>query len=138
MCAAPLVVGNEVRHMTEEVKEILTNKEVRCSRRAGSPGNENGETEIFTKRLAHGSTAVGLFNSGQKRAVISHPVYPLSNLWGESIKQVDTYALAPRLQQEGGLASRLRKFTLPLRSMGGTGDYCQTTGVISNAIVQRS
>ena len=76
MLAAPLLLGNDVRHMTKEVKEILTNKEVIAIDqdtlgKQGRRAAKSGDTEVWTKRLADGSTAVALFNRGATNAEIS-------------------------------------------------------------------
>jgi alpha-galactosidase len=74
--AAPLILGNDVRHMTSEVKAILSNKEVIAIDqdplgRQGRRDIQNGETEVWTKPLSDGSTAVALFNRGAQTTDIS-------------------------------------------------------------------
>jgi alpha-galactosidase len=76
MMSAPLVLGNDVRHMTPETLSLLTNKEVIAidqdrSGAQGLPAKKNGATEVWTKKLADGSTAVGLFNRGEETTLIS-------------------------------------------------------------------
>jgi alpha-galactosidase len=66
MLAAPLLAGNDVRSMTKETIEILTNKEVIAidQDKLGKQGfraKQDGELEIWKKPLADG-TAVALFN----------------------------------------------------------------------------
>ena len=70
LLAAPLLAGNDLSKMTPETLAILTNPEVvavdQDSR--GIQGHrvwEEGPYEIWTKPLADGSTAVGLFNRGE-------------------------------------------------------------------------
>ncbi len=70
LLAAPLLAGNDLSKMTPETLAILTNPEVvavdQDSR--GVQGHrvwEEGPYEIWTKPLADGSTAVGLFNRGE-------------------------------------------------------------------------
>jgi alpha-galactosidase len=69
MLAAPLIAGNDLKNMTPEVKEILTNKEVVAvdqdamglqARRV----RKDGEREVWVKQLADGSRAVALLNRG--------------------------------------------------------------------------
>jgi alpha-galactosidase len=65
--AAPLLAGNDLRTMTAETKELLTNPEVIAVDQdsGGVQGHrvwEEGSLEIWVKRLADGGTAVGLFN----------------------------------------------------------------------------
>jgi alpha-galactosidase len=73
---APLIAGNDLRNMTPEIKEILTNKEViainqdamgRQARRAW----KEGELEVWSKPLKDGSRAVVLLNRGGFDADIS-------------------------------------------------------------------
>lgn len=76
MMSAPLVLGNDVRHMTPETLSLLTNKEVIAIDQdtlgsQGLPAKKYGTTEVWTKKLADGSTAVGLFNRGEETTLIS-------------------------------------------------------------------
>lgn len=67
MMAAPLILGNDVRSMTPETLSILLNKDViaidqdRLGQQ-GLPVKKDGSTEIWTKKLADGSSAVAFFN----------------------------------------------------------------------------
>jgi alpha-galactosidase len=67
--AAPLIAGNDLRSMTPEIKEILTNKEVIAIDqdplgREGRRVWKDGDLEIWARPLADGSRAVVLFNRG--------------------------------------------------------------------------
>jgi alpha-galactosidase len=67
--ASPLILGNDVRVMTPEVKGILLNKEVIAIDQdaLGKQGRRivrNGSSEIWVKPLSDGSTVVALFNRG--------------------------------------------------------------------------
>jgi alpha-galactosidase len=67
MLAAPLIAGNDVRSMTPEIREILLNKEVIAIDQdqlgeAGQRVFQDGETEVWARRLAHNAYALGLFN----------------------------------------------------------------------------
>jgi alpha-galactosidase len=73
MLAAPLLAGNDVRNMTKETIEILTNKEVIAIDqdklgKQGTRAKKDGELEIWTKPLAGGAMAVALFNRGATAA----------------------------------------------------------------------
>jgi len=67
LLAAPLMAGNDIRSMSPEIKEILTNTEViginqdRLGRE-GRRVKKEGELEVWSKSLADGSRAVILFN----------------------------------------------------------------------------
>jgi alpha-galactosidase len=82
LLAAPLLAGNDLRVMTPEIRDILTNKEViaidqdklgkqavRVSP-AGAARNE-GDLEVWSRPLADGGWAVGLFNKGANSAKIT-------------------------------------------------------------------
>ena len=65
--ASPLLAGNDLRTMTAETKELLTNSEVIAVDQdpKGTQGHrawEEGPLEIWVRPLADGSLAVGLFN----------------------------------------------------------------------------
>jgi alpha-galactosidase len=69
LLAAPLIAGNDVRSMTPNIKEILTNPEVIAVNqdKLGREGHrvvKNGDLEVWTKTLSDGSRAVILFNRG--------------------------------------------------------------------------
>jgi alpha-galactosidase len=73
--AAPLLAGNDIRSMTDSIKEILMNKEVIAidQDKAGVQGvrvRQEGEIEVWKKPLAKG-VAVGLFNRSKDAAKIS-------------------------------------------------------------------
>ena len=76
MIASPLIAGNDLRNMTDETKEILTNKEVIAVDqdplgKGGYRLSKDGETEVWIKPLANGDTAVALFNRGTSEAGMS-------------------------------------------------------------------
>jgi alpha-galactosidase len=78
LLAAPLMMGCDVRHMSEAAREILTNEEAIAvnqdplGRQAVCLGAEGGadspfmHSEVWTKHLEDGSVAVGLFNRHDK------------------------------------------------------------------------
>jgi len=73
LLAAPLIAGNDVRSMTPEIKEILTNPEVIAVNqdnqgREGRRVQKNGDLEVWAKWLADGGRAVILFNRGEAEA----------------------------------------------------------------------
>jgi len=74
--AAPLIAGNDLRSMTPETKEILTNKEVIAVDqdklgKAGYRLTQNGETEVWARPLDKGDYAVALFNRGAAEAEVA-------------------------------------------------------------------
>jgi alpha-galactosidase len=67
--AAPLMAGNDIRSMSSEIREILTNKELIAVDQdtRGLQGRrvwKSGELEVWSKQLEDGSRAVLLLNRG--------------------------------------------------------------------------
>jgi alpha-galactosidase len=76
LLAAPLMAGNDLRAMTAETKEILTNKEVIAIDQdpLGMQGRkiaDGGATEVWMKPLSQSARAVILFNRGSVAAPIT-------------------------------------------------------------------
>jgi len=76
LLAAPLLAGNDLRSMTPETKEMLTNAEVIAVDQdaKGVQGHrvwDEGPLEIWVKPLSNGSHAVGLFNRGESSLKIT-------------------------------------------------------------------
>ncbi|MCD6441631.1 MAG: glycoside hydrolase family 27 protein [Candidatus Marinimicrobia bacterium] len=71
--AAPLMLGNDIRNLSPEVHEILTNKEVIAVDqdilgRQGIKVRDDGDLEVWVKQLHDGSRAVVLFNRSDESA----------------------------------------------------------------------
>jgi alpha-galactosidase len=67
--AAPLMAGNDLRSMTPEIHDILTNKEVIAIDqdplgRQGRRVAKDGDLEVWAKQMQDGSRAVVLLNRG--------------------------------------------------------------------------
>ena len=65
--AAPLMLGNDPRNMSEEIHAIITNKEVIAVNqdplgRQGRKVRDDGDFEVWSKELQDGTRAVVLFN----------------------------------------------------------------------------
>jgi len=76
LLAAPLLAGNDLRNMTAETKDMLTNSEVIAVDQdsKGAQGRrvwDEGPLEIWMKPLANGSRAIGLFNRGESSLKIT-------------------------------------------------------------------
>ena len=70
LLAAPLIAGNDLRSMTPETHDILTNKEVIAvdQDRLGREGRrvwKEGDLEVWSKEMQDGSRAVVLLNRSQ-------------------------------------------------------------------------
>ena len=80
--AAPLIAGNDLRNMTQDIKEILTNKEVIAVDqdplgRQGRRLKQDGDMDIWARDLADGSKALALLNRG---SVSLNPTVKFSEL----------------------------------------------------------
>jgi len=76
LLAAPLIAGNDMRSMSPEIKEILTNKQVIAVNQdalgiEGHRVRKVGDLEVWAKHLKDGSRAVILFNRGATEADIA-------------------------------------------------------------------
>jgi alpha-galactosidase len=76
LLAAPLIAGNDLRSMTQEIQAILTNKEVIAVNQdtLGMQGRrirKDGDKEVWMKQLKDGSRAVILFNRGKSETEVS-------------------------------------------------------------------
>ena len=98
MLAAPLMAGNDLKNMSAEIKEILTNKEVIAIDQdplgmEGRRVRKNGDSEVWGKQMKDGSRAVALLNRGASDADISlswedlgypaHLAAALRDLWAK-------------------------------------------------------
>jgi alpha-galactosidase len=72
LLSAPLLAGNDLRSMTDEIKSILMNSEVIAVNqdKAVNPPRKISEG-VLAKTLADGSVAVGMFNRGEEPASTS-------------------------------------------------------------------
>lgn len=76
LLAAPLLAGNDLRHVPPATLAILTNKEViainqdRLGKQA-TRVSKDGDLEVWSRPLADGSHAVGLFNRGLQTAKVT-------------------------------------------------------------------
>jgi len=69
LMAAPLMAGNDIRSMSDETRDILTNKEVIAVDQdpLGKQGHRvkrAGDSEVWAKEMSDGSRAVALLNRG--------------------------------------------------------------------------
>jgi len=76
LLAAPLMAGNDLRAMSAETREILTNREVIAVDQdalgmQGRKVRDNGPQEVWMKPLGDGSRAVILFNRGTEAGNVS-------------------------------------------------------------------
>ena len=114
--AAPLLAGNDLRSMTPEIRDILTNKEVIAVDQdaLGSEGRrvtKNGDLEVWVKQLKDGSRAVVLFNRGSS-------LQDIGVSW-EELGYPDHFSAAVRdLWQHKDLGKFTGRFSAPVESHG--------------------
>ncbi|MFB6189795.1 MAG: NPCBM/NEW2 domain-containing protein [Halapricum sp.] len=104
--AAPLLAGNDVRDMSEETRQILTNEEVIALNQdpagiQGTKRKDDGSMEVWAKPLDDGDVGVALLNRGPAADSISIGIdefdlpnasaYILRDLWEkEEVATADT------------------------------------------------
>ena len=112
LLAAPLIAGNDLSKMSDDTKALLMNKGVIAIDQdpLGKQGDrvyEEGPHEVWSKPLAGGAVAVGLFNRGETVSPMSVTLKELGvkkareivNVWtGEKIEAKDgsLMAVVPR------------------------------------------
>ena len=74
--AAPLMAGNDIRQMTPETAEILTNREVIAVDQdplgmQGRRVKREGDSDVWARQLSDGGRAVALLNRGIAPAKVS-------------------------------------------------------------------
>ena len=75
MIGAPLIAGNDLRSMTPQIREILTNEDAiavdqDALGKGGQRISQQGDTEVWAKPLSNSDYAVALFNRGESEADI--------------------------------------------------------------------
>jgi len=114
--AAPLIAGNDLRNMTPEIRDILTNKEVIAVDqdplgREGRRVAKDGDLEIWAKQLRDGGRAVILLNRGSSQ-------HEITVIW-EDIGYPNHLSAAVRdLWAHKDLGSFTGKFSAPVDSHG--------------------
>ena len=76
LLAAPLMAGNDLRTMSADIKNILTNPEVLAVNqdslgRQGRKVRDEGDLEVWSKEMKDGSRAVVLFNRSKSDSPVS-------------------------------------------------------------------
>ena len=126
--AAPLMAGNDLPHMTDTVRDILTAPEVIAVNQDGRgvQGYKvfvDDKLEVYNKPLADGTTAVLLLNKGGKKADITvtwemiglSGKQPVRDLWQR--KDLGTFKdafTAKELGQHGNMMLKIGKRGKPL------------------------
>jgi alpha-galactosidase len=114
--AAPLIAGNDLRSMTPETHDILTNKDVIAvdqdpMGREGRRVAKDGDLEIWAKQMQDGGRAVVLLNRGSS----SHDI---SVTWEELGYPGHLSAAVRDLWSHKDLGKFTAKFSAPVESHG--------------------
>lgn len=98
MLAAPLMAGNDIREMDKETQEILTNKEMIAVNqdKLGKQAfcfRDNGDYEIWVKKLSGDEKAVCLLNRGDETKTVEVNLPQILKASNESYWSTDPYQL---------------------------------------------
>jgi alpha-galactosidase len=116
LLAAPLLAGNDLRTMSPEIHDILTNKEVIAVNqdalgRQGRRVWKDGDLEVWAKQLQDGGRAVVLLNRGASEQ-------PITVNW-EQVGYPNHFSAAVRdLWTHKDLGKSTGKFSAPVASHG--------------------
>ena len=104
MIAAPLIAGNDIRKMSPDIAELLTNKEVIAIDQdplgaGGKSVYRSGDIEIWQKPLASGDQAVAIFNHSNEEMRTILPWKALGIDKNESVRDLWTHADLGKVQE---------------------------------------
>lgn len=84
MMNSPLMIGCDIRTMSDSTKEILTNpdliainQDIECRGPYVVPGHDPAALMALVKPMSDGSLAIGLFNLGDRKAEMSLPFWDM-------------------------------------------------------------
>ena len=112
LMAAPLMAGNDIRSMTDEIRAILTNKEaIAVDQDAlgyqGRRVKRDGTSEIWSKQMADGSRTVALLNRGAAEAEIRVAWTDIGYPESVSAAVRDLWAHQDLGSQQGGFSAKV-------------------------------
>ncbi len=112
LMAAPLMAGNDIRSMTDEVRSILTNKEVIAVDQdplgyQGRRVKRDGTSEIWSKQMADGSRTVALLNRGASETEIRVAWTDIGYPDSVSATVRDLWAHQDRGSHQGGFSAKV-------------------------------
>jgi alpha-galactosidase len=122
MLAAPLLAGNDLRNMSDAIRNILTNREVVAidqdkAGRQASRVAQSGDTEVWARPLADGSTAIALFNRGKgdskvtakwTEAGLKRTPKSARDLWAHTDVKIDGPEISADVPEHGVVLLRVR------------------------------
>ena len=112
LMAAPLMAGYDIRSMTDEIRAILTNKEVIAVDQdalgyQGRRVKRDGTREIWSKQMADGSRTVALLNRGDSETEIRVEWTDIGYPDSLSAAVRDLWAHQDRGLQQGGYSAKV-------------------------------
>jgi alpha-galactosidase len=111
LLSSPLMAGNDIRNMTPEIRDILTNKEViavdQDALQQGRRIRKEGDLEVWGKKLAGGAQAVILLNRGQAEATIAVSWQELGLPFDAEMKLRDLWAKKDLTPVKGTFSTRV-------------------------------
>ena len=113
---SPLMLGNDLRKMSEQVKSIVTNRSMIAINQDAlckqAKRVKRGTVDVLAKPLADGSTAICFFNKSSHSARISYDINKLCNDKYVAMNKKSNYSLSE--QWSGETLSTTGKMTVKL------------------------
>lgn len=121
MMSAPLLAGNDIRFMSPDVRDILTNRDIIALDQ--DPAHQQartlpGDNRILVKPLSDGSVAVAACNTGDTPTTLSAAVdaiglphaahYTVTDLWTHATSTTTGPVVAPDIPPHGTTVLRLQ------------------------------
>ncbi|MEU2225934.1 ricin-type beta-trefoil lectin domain protein [Streptomyces sp. NPDC018347] len=131
LLSAPLMAGNDIRTMSADVSAILRNPRLLAVNQdslgaGGRRVRDDGDTEVFAKRLSDDSVAVGLFNRGSSTATITAPAAQVG-LTGGSFTLTDLWT-GDTSSSSGQISASVPAHGVAVYKMTGGSPLASTTG----------
>ncbi|MFF5856382.1 glycoside hydrolase family 27 protein [Streptomyces sp. NPDC012751] len=131
LLSAPLMAGNDIRTMSADVSAILRNPRLLAVNQdslgaGGRRVRDDGDTEVFAKRLSDGSVAVGLFNRGSSTATITATAAQVG-LTGGSFTLTDLWT-GGTSSSSGQISASVPAHGVAVYKMTGGSPLASTTG----------
>lgn len=119
MMNAPLILGNDLRTMNDNVKAIVTNKSLIAINQdplcKQAKRVKRGTVDVLAKPLADGSTAICFFNKSSHSASIKYNIGKLCDDKYVAMKKANDYTLCEQwsgetVNTQGKVAVKLKKY----------------------------
>ncbi|MEV8123401.1 RICIN domain-containing protein [Streptomyces sp. NPDC085944] len=133
LMGSPLIAGNDIRTMSPDVSAILRNPRLLAVNQdslgaGGRRVRDDGDTEVFAKRLSDGSVAVGMFNRGSSTTTITATAAQVG-LTGGSFTLADLWT-GGTSSTSGQISASVPAHGVAVYKMTGGSPLASTTGRI--------